>query len=141
LLEEIQKRSLRNVEVLPPVGRDALIKAYKEADILFVHLNDLDAFKRVLPSKIFEYGALNKRVLAGVGGYCAELLKADMDHMQLFPPCDANAMYEAFERLVADTDRIDRKEFIRKYRRKTITEQLAAEVLSHARGEGNKHDQ
>lgn len=141
LLEEIQKRSLSNVEVLPPVGRDELIRAYKEADILFVHLNDLDAFKRVLPSKIFEYGALNKRVLAGVGGYCAELLKADMDHMQLFPPCDAKAMFDAFERLVADTDRIDRKEFIRKYRRKTITEQLAAEVLSHARTEGDKHAQ
>jgi glycosyltransferase involved in cell wall biosynthesis len=133
LLEEIEKRALSNVEVLPPVGRDELLTAYKEADILFVHLNDLDAFKRVLPSKIFEYGALNKRVLAGVGGYCAQLLRADMEHMQLFPPCDANAMCEAFEKLVADSDQIDRKDFIRKYRRKTITEELAAEILSHAR--------
>ena len=50
-------------------------------------------------------------------------------------------MFDAFERLLADTDRIDRKEFIRKYRRKTITEQPANEVLSRARTEGDKHAQ
>ncbi len=60
---------------------------------------------------------------AGIASQAAEVLKT-----QVF-------LYEA------DTDRIDRKEFIRKYRRKTITEQLAAEVLSHARTEGDKHAQ
>ncbi|MDH3393851.1 MAG: glycosyltransferase family 4 protein, partial [Desulfobulbaceae bacterium] len=37
-----------NVELLEPVKRDQLIKAYQDADVLFLHLNDYDAFKKVL---------------------------------------------------------------------------------------------
>ena len=59
---------ITNVDLLPPMSRNKLIEAYREADILFLHLNDYDAFKKVLPSKLFEYAALGKPIWAGVSG-------------------------------------------------------------------------
>ncbi len=43
------------------------------SDILFVHLNDLEAFHKVLPSKLFEYAATAEArglrcIIAGAGG-------------------------------------------------------------------------
>ena len=46
----IQNNNVDNIEILAPIKREKLIKYYKEADILFVHLNDIPAFQRVLPS-------------------------------------------------------------------------------------------
>ena len=54
-LEESIKYS--DVKLLPPVDRMQLIVEYNRADVLFLHLNDYAAFKKVLPSKIFEYAA------------------------------------------------------------------------------------
>mgnify|MGYP006133455077 CR=1 FL=1 len=36
-------------EVLPPVSRSELLEYYLEADIMFLHLNNIAAFQRVLP--------------------------------------------------------------------------------------------
>ena len=43
-----------------------LLNYYNQANILFLHLNSIKAFEKVLPSKIFEYAASNKPILAGV---------------------------------------------------------------------------
>ena len=53
LINAIKSNNVNNIEILPPVKREKLIKYYKDADILFLHLNDIPAFRRVLPSKIF----------------------------------------------------------------------------------------
>ena len=44
-------------------------------DVLFLHLNDYSAFRKVIPSKIFEYAATGKPIVAGVSGYAAEFLR------------------------------------------------------------------
>jgi glycosyltransferase involved in cell wall biosynthesis len=67
--------SQNNIKISKPVLRHKLFKEYKKADILFIHLNDADSFKKVLPSKIFEYAATGKPILAGVRGYPANFLK------------------------------------------------------------------
>ncbi len=65
-LKELQSAlklmNVNNVEVLPPMARKDLIREYEAADVLFLHLNSYDAFKKVLPSKIFEYAALGKPI-------------------------------------------------------------------------------
>ena len=55
-----------------------LLEYYKNADILFLHLKNIAAFKRVLPSKVFEYGALGKPIVAGVSGYSANFIKQNL---------------------------------------------------------------
>ncbi len=47
------KKSLKGctqVTFLPPQCRADLIKEYEQADILFLHLNDCESFRKVLPS-------------------------------------------------------------------------------------------
>ena len=50
LLQALAEEGVTNVELLPPINRDRLIEAYQAANVLFLHLNDYDAFKKVLPS-------------------------------------------------------------------------------------------
>ncbi|MSQ98851.1 MAG: glycosyltransferase WbuB, partial [Xanthomonadales bacterium] len=80
-----------NVEICDAVQRVALFEHYRQADILFLHLNDHPAFQKVLPSKIFEYAATGKPILAGVAGYPAEFLRDRVPGCEVFEPCDAVA--------------------------------------------------
>ena len=79
-----------NIEVLNPVLRNELINEYQNADILFLHLNDYKAFHKVLPSKIFEYAATGKPILAGVSGYAAEFLGNQVKGVEVFTSTLAN---------------------------------------------------
>lgn len=119
-----------NVVVSAPVKRDALIAAYREADVLFLHLNDHDAFRKVLPSKLFEYAAIGKPILAGVAGHAADFIRAEVDNAAVFAPCDAKQAVAAFESLeLRDTPR---PAFIEKYARSRIMAALAREILQAA---------
>lgn len=118
-----------NVEIVAPMARDALIREYLAADVLFLHLNAYDAFKKVLPSKIFEYAALGKPILAGVAGYAAIFLREEVENAAVFAPCDAVGGTAAFERLaLRDTPR---EAFVAKYARPAIMRRLVEDIASH----------
>ncbi len=119
-----------NVIVLPPVNRQTLIEEYRKADVLFLHLNDYPAFKKVLPSKIFEYAALGKPIWAGVAGYPSEFLNNEVENCAIFKPGDEEDAIRAFSALKI-TD-IDRKEFKEKYARGGIMEKMAKDILEFA---------
>jgi glycosyltransferase involved in cell wall biosynthesis len=119
---------VHNVEILAPVSRAALLQAYQAADVLFLHLGAHRAFERVLPSKLFEYAALGKPVLAGVAGYAAEFVRTEIDNAAVFPPCDVAAGVGAFESLEL-VDR-PRSSFTAKYTRSRIVGEMAGDVLS-----------
>ena len=123
-------RGKENVVLLPPVSRRELIKHYADADILLMHLNDYDAFRKVLPSKIFEYAATGKPILAGVAGYAAEFTEREVDNAVVFPPCDAQAMVAGVEQL--DPDVREREDFKSKFAREAIMASMADDVLSFA---------
>lgn len=119
-----------NVLVRPPVPREQLIRAYQAADVLLLHLGRQAAFERVLPSKVFEYAALGKPLLAGVAGYAARFIREEVDNAAVFAPGDAAAAAEAFAGLqLADHPRVA---FIDKYRRSHISAAMAADVLALA---------
>jgi len=125
LKEQVIQRSLKNVELLPPVNRSELIDYYQKADILFLHLNDVPAFRRVLPSKIFEYAALGKPVVAGISGYSARFLQENVPYAQIFDPGDVKAGVEAVE--LAVTTEVDANEinrFVERYVRESIMQEM-----------------
>lgn len=126
----IKQSNCTNVELRPPIKREELIKAYQEADILFLHLNNYDAFLKVLPSKIFEYAALGKPLWAGVSGYSAKFLNDHVSNVAVFNPCDAQHAASAFSKLELRT--IARTDFIDKFSRSTLTKQLASDILELA---------
>lgn len=123
-------QSLSNVEMLPPVNREKLIRAYQQADVLFLHLNDYPAFKKVLPSKIFEYAALGKPIWAGVSGFAAEFLKREVDNCAIFYPNDVNDGVESFSHLNIQDQ--DRKAFKHRFARSTIMENMAKDIVEFA---------
>ena len=67
---------------------------------------DHDAFRKVLPSKLFEYAAMGKPIWAGVSGYSAEFISAEVSNAAVFAPCDARDAERAFAELeLADAPR------------------------------------
>ena len=119
-----------NVQISPPVKRGELIKIYQSADILFLHLNDYDAFRKVLPSKIFEYGALGKPIWAGVAGYSSEFIKKNITNAAVFMPCDVDDAVKSFDFLKMETrPRID---FVANFARINIMQKMADDIISMA---------
>lgn len=117
----------RWVELTGPCSRRQVAAAYATADVLFLHLNDFDAFAKVLPSKVFEYAATGKPICAGVGGYAAKFIREEIENAEVFPPCDAQAGSAALKRLMLS--QTDRSAFVRNYSRDQISRQLADEIL------------
>lgn len=132
LVSAVKLAGCKNVEILPPVKRDELIKIYQGADILFLHLNDYDAFRKVLPSKLFEYGALGKPIWAGVAGYAADFVKENISNAAVFSPCNIDEAVASFERLNIVTQ--PRAAFVDKFARANIMKKMAADIIAHAEG-------
>jgi glycosyltransferase involved in cell wall biosynthesis len=130
LVSALKAMGCGNAEVLPPVKRDELIKIYQSADVLFLHLNDHEAFKKVLPSKLFEYGSLGKPIWAGIAGHAANFVQENISNAAIFSPCDADEAASAFERLEMVTR--PRREFVDKFARANIMQRMAADVISIA---------
>lgn len=120
-----------NVTIVPPISRAALLDEYRAADVLFLHLNAYEAFKKVLPSKIFEYAALGKPIWAGVAGHAAAFLRAEVTNAAVFEPCDVDAAVASFERL--DLRDTPRPEFVARFARRAIMDEMAADIMAHAR--------
>jgi glycosyltransferase involved in cell wall biosynthesis len=131
LRDALAEAGVTNVEMRAPVRRHELIAQYMESDCLFLHLNDFDAFLKVLPSKVFEYGATGKPILAGVAGYAAKFIQDELRNAAVFRPCNAEAALGALGALVLD--QTGRPDFVSKYRRDAIMQGMATDVLSVAR--------
>lgn len=117
-----------NVTLLPPVKRTELVQKYMDADILFLHLNDYPAFEKVLPSKIFEYAATGKPILAGVSGYSASFIRDEVPNAEVFISNDAGSAVDALKRLELNSS--DRAAFISKYLRSNIMSKMAQSIVA-----------
>ena len=131
LLErEIMNLGINNVILQNPMNRTELQNLYDEADYLFLHLNDYPAFRKVLPSKIFELATFNKPILAGVSGYPAEFIKSEVSHSFVFEPCDVMALVMYLSNSTVEND-INRETFMQKFTRKRINVEMANSILSY----------
>jgi hypothetical protein len=119
--------TIPNVVLLPPVSRAELIREYQDADILFLHLNDFEAFRKVLPSKIFEYAALGKPIWAGVAGFPATFLQKEVVNSVVFHPGNVEQALTCFDEL--DFFDIPRPEFVEKYDREKINTAMALDIV------------
>lgn|GEM_PF-663151 len=128
----LQQANAGGVELLKPMPRQDLLKQYRDADILLLHLNDYPAFRKVLPSKIFEYAATGKPILAGVAGYAATFLREQVPGAVVFEPCNADAMLRALATLLDGPASYDRNDFCRRYSRSAIMREVARDILSTA---------
>lgn len=131
LVAKLKELNVQNVELLKPMARAELIKYYKESTFLFFHLNDLEAFKKVMPSKMFEYGAFDKPIIAGVGGYAAEFVKAHIPNHVLFKPADVEDFVSQMKSYHLKFEHRD--QFIRNFSRTSIDRQMAESIIKLGR--------
>ncbi|WP_080054438.1 glycosyltransferase family 4 protein [Spirosoma aerolatum] len=126
LEKAIRLNAIPNIEWRPPTSRANLIAAYQMADYLFVHLNDLEAFKRVIPSKLVEYGATDMPIIAGVSGYAAAFINKYIPNTIVFRPGDV----AGFVRKLRETPYVTqpRHQFVRQFQRQTINAALARQI-------------
>lgn len=122
---------INNVSLAPPVSRQELVDEYLAADVLFLHLNDYPAFKKVLPSKLFEYGAIGKPILAGVQGYAAKFLNEHMINCEVFMPNDSKQGVEAL--LALEIKNTERPDFIQKFARTNIMKEMSVSIVATGR--------
>ena len=131
LISTIKNNNVDNIEILAPLKREKLIKYYEDADILFVHLNDIPAFQRVLPSKIFEYAALRKPIVAGLSGYSAKFILDNVPYATIFNSGDVDGCVDAIKK--AESLEIKDKNiniFIEKFSREKIMNKMAKHIFS-----------
>ena len=127
LQEKLGEANVKNVELLKPILRGRLLEEYANADLLFLHLNDVEAFKKVLPSKLFEYGATGKPIWAGLRGHAAEFAITELSNTAIFEPCNVQEAVAALDKLVFQvTPRVN---FVEKYDRRRIMNAMANDVL------------
>ena len=126
----LSKHNVKNVELLPPMGRKDLVEAYRAADVLFLHLNDYPAFRTVLPSKVFEYGAMGKPLWAGVSGFAESFLRTELTNAVVFHPCDVAGAVNSFSEIRFENT--PQSGFLLKYSRAVVTRNLAKDILSIA---------
>ncbi|MEX0928200.1 MAG: glycosyltransferase family 4 protein [Candidatus Babeliales bacterium] len=130
LVKVIQDLGVSNVELVNPVNRDELNEHYKSSDFLFLHLNDYEAFHKVLPSKIFEYAATNKPMIAGVSGFARKFLENEVNNVILFDPCDAADLNKKLSDYTPVSP--DRSGFIAKFQRDNIMDEMAESLVGVA---------
>ena len=85
----------------------------------------------MLPSKIFEYAALGKPVIAGLGGYSAQFIRDNVVYGCVFAPGDADMCVSCIENTSAEDitqEAIDG--FVAKYSRSHIMDAMSNHILS-----------
>ena len=127
LKDKLEELGVHNVELLNPVSREKLIGYYNDSDFLLLHLNDLEAFKKVLPSKLFEYAAFDKPIVAGVGGYASQFIQENLSNYILFAPTDVESMVEQI--LKFDGGGEKQGDFVKRFARKHIMKEMARSIL------------
>jgi glycosyltransferase involved in cell wall biosynthesis len=126
LINKTQEYSLDNVEIVEPISRKELIIEYEKSDILFLHLNNYEAFLKVLPSKLFEYAAMKKPILAGISGYSAEFAISEITDCHVFNPSNYKEAVKKIKNINLNIN--TRKTFIDKYSRKSIMKKMARDI-------------
>jgi glycosyltransferase involved in cell wall biosynthesis len=127
LEKRLKEREISNVEIRCPVERNKLLEEYQKADVLFLHLNDMPCFSRVIPSKLFEYAATGKPILAGVRAYPAEFCKQFISNSSVFDPCDVSAGISALNALTLST--VPREQFVKKFSRQLIMDKMSDDIV------------
>jgi glycosyltransferase involved in cell wall biosynthesis len=98
---EAESLGLTNVRIIEKQPRERIRSYYAISDVSVVHLRDLPAFRKVIPSKMFESMAMRCPLILGVDGQAAEILEAAGAGLRIRQE-DAGSLIEAVLRLKED---------------------------------------
>ena len=76
LIKKAEKLELKNVVFLPVQKKEELIKLIKKASVCLVPLKNDPLFRNAIPSKMFEYMACGRPVIASISGEVEKILNS-----------------------------------------------------------------
>tara|TARA_X000000950_G_scaffold289373_1_gene412525 strand:+ start:18066 stop:19289 length:1224 start_codon:yes stop_codon:yes gene_type:complete len=121
---------LNNIDLIDPVERSTLIEYYNSCDLFLLQLNDIPAFKKVLPSKLFDYGSFDKPIIAGVKGVAASFIKENLPDSFIYNPGDSQAVFSYIDNLFENgMPPINNNNFVKKYSRDRIMESMVESII------------
>lgn len=123
----LKEHDVNNVIIHDPMPRNQILEFYKASDFLFLNLDDKDAFYRAIPSKIFEYAATEKIIIAGLKGFSKEFVKENITNVILFNSNDYSDLITAYNNFEIELS--DRSEFLAKYKRNDILIEMSQDIL------------
>jgi hypothetical protein len=100
LQDRVAEHALRNVTLLPSLPHEQVPALLAAADICLVPLRDVPLFSSFIPSKMFEYLAAGKPVVAALAGEAAQILREA--GAWVVSPADSEALATAIRVLAAD---------------------------------------
>lgn len=133
------ERSLPNVRFVDQQPRERVPLYYAACDVGIVPLRDTPLFQDVLPSKIFEYLAMERPILLAVGGQARRLVEASGGGLYV-PPGDAAALAAAVRRAASGSvdleamGRRGREYVLRHYDRRVLARRYMAILRRVANG-------
>ena len=81
-----------------------------------------------MPSKMFEYGAFDKPIIAGVGGYAYEFVDKNIPNHILFAPTDVDDFVKQMKEYTIRFEA--RNDFKKNFSRASIDKEMAKSILS-----------
>jgi len=134
LITSLEDHNIKNVTIIKPLNRQELLNHYRESDILFLHLDDVPAFKRVLPSKLFEYAAMGKPIVAGIEGYSREFAIDHIPYSLIFKPGQIDLCVECIIRSTSMVvNKSEMNYFINSFSRSEIMKSYAVDLLKFSK--------
>ena len=138
-LKQLASRwNLSNVQFIDQQPKSRVPDFYAACDLGLVTLRDTPLFQDVLPSKIFEYMAMQKPLLIGVGGEARKTVE-DAGVGEFVPPENVPALVEAITRLSQQPERLEqmgrsgRNYVIENFDRRSISRRYI-DILSRVAG-------
>lgn len=124
---------LDNVIFVDTVGKDDIVRYWSLLDTTIIHLRRSEAFKAVIPSKMFEGMSMGVPILLGVEGEAAAIVTAARAGL-MFEPEDGGGLFNLLMLLKADPEL--REELSRhgqqaapRYDRRTLAAQMLQLLL------------
>lgn len=81
---------------------------------------------------MFEYGAFDKPIIAGVKGFARDFIHKNIKNVILFDPADVDGFVERIQGYIIKHER--REDFIRNYSRDAINKEMAHSIISVGKG-------
>jgi len=130
LISNISKYSLKNVFFKENLNRNKLINLYSQASIFFVHLNEIESLKMVIPSKIYEILTFKKPILFGAFVENLDNFKVKSKYIYNFYPNNYQQALEQVKNIEKNYNKDYEAKIPNKFYRTYISKNIVRSFLS-----------